>query len=67
MKLIKFAVKALDAEKMWDFAQSHNVNFHFLTTIDNINRSYSLYIYEGYMTDETHLMFKLVVPTESAL
>lgn len=69
MKNYRFSLSPLEAEAMWDFARTNEVNFHYVRQTElphnedpltaAINRRY---IYEGYMNEETYLMFRLIVP-----
>lgn len=69
MKYYMFSLAALEAEAMWDFAQKNEVNFKFMKQTElkddsdliraALNRRY---IYGGYMSEETYLMFILTVP-----
>ena len=63
MRMYDFAVTTLNAEKMWDFSMSNSVNFHYVKTLTK--GAEKIYVYEGLMTEETLVMFKLAVPTIS--
>lgn len=69
MKFYQFSLAAVEAEAMWDFSQSNQVNFKFMrqTELDDLSDPIESalrrrYIYGGYMSEETYLMFRLTVP-----
>ena len=62
LKRYEFSLSALEAELMWDFAQLHEVNFHFTKISGNVVQNTRRYTYEGFMTEETYIMFRLAIP-----
>jgi hypothetical protein len=69
MKFYQFSLAAVEAEAMWDFSQHNQVNFNFIrqTDLNPIEDPLEAalkrrYIYGGYMSEETYLMFRLIVP-----
>lgn len=72
MKLFRVGVSAIDAERMWDFAQANHMHVHYVRSIkkecDNPDSTYNniVYIYEFLMTPETYTAFALSVPITSS-
>jgi hypothetical protein len=69
VKYYHFGLHTMDVENMWDFAMKHEMNVHFVKTVfppddqDPITKfRKTIYIYKAFMTSETYLMFKIVVP-----
>jgi hypothetical protein len=69
MKTFRVGVSAINAEKMWDFAQANHMHVHFIHSvvaggpgnpIDMFNKT--VYVYEFLMTPETYTAFALSVP-----
>jgi len=72
MKNYQFSLSTLEAEEMWDFARTNEVNFHYVRQTvlspseDPLTAAINQrYIYEGYMSEETYLMFRLIVPARN--
>jgi DNA-binding transcriptional regulator PaaX len=71
MRTFKVGVSAVNAEKMWDFAQVNQVHVHFIRSISNAcdnpidTFNSTVYIYEFLMMPETYTAFALSVPLES--
>jgi hypothetical protein len=70
IKKYRFMLFSRDAELMWGFAKNNQVAYHFVRKLSNdcadpvVAAETALYVYEGYMTDETYLAFKISVPTQ---
>ena len=62
LKRYEFSLTALEAEQLWDFAEIHQVNFHFTHITGNVANNTRRYTYEGFMNEETYLMFRLAIP-----
>ena len=66
----RFMLHSRDAESMWSFSKNNQVAYHFVRKITNdcadpiVAAETTLYVYEGYMTRETYLAFKIAVPTQ---
>ena len=65
----------MDAESMWAFAKNNQVAYHFVGK-QKKNRSAFVhyaddllieYTYEGIMTKDTYLAFRLAVPVKEAM
>jgi hypothetical protein len=69
MKKYSVSLKALEAEKMWDFVMKHDANVHFVSTnAGDFHPTERLanakYKYEVLMSKETALVFALIVGVE---
>lgn len=74
MKWHRFSLTSQEAELMWDFSMKHIVMFHFIrqTELDRSDPDIARaalsrrYIYEGYMDEDTYLIFRIMVPAQDA-
>lgn len=59
-------------ESMWNFARHNNVFFHYVKTSKNtrsalISSCFTFeYTFEGIMSDDTYLAFRLAIPVEKS-
>lgn len=65
MRKFKVKIRAIDVEKMWDFAQTNHISIHYKRNIredstDIFNNT--IYTYELLMAPETYTVFALSVP-----
>jgi len=70
MKKFQVGVSAINAEKMWDFAQANHVHVHFIRSIKHKYNPVNIYdnsifVYEFLMAPETYTAFALSVPVVS--
>lgn len=72
MRCHRFTLGCLEEEKMWEFSMGRNVLFHFVNKIEDpdldpltaaLTRKY---VYDGFMDEETYLLFRLMVPTNAS-
>jgi hypothetical protein len=72
MKKYKFTILGEDAEKMWDFAKTNQVNIHHIRTLEVLDKDpmnmfkEKTYTYEGFMDKATFVAFCLTIPVRSS-
>ena len=60
LKKYKFKIRDSHVDDMWKFADKNEVIIHWVKG-KNINK----WTFEGYMTAETYLLFRLSVPMDN--
>jgi hypothetical protein len=68
MDNFRFAIRGKDIESMYQFARTHDANFKFVHVHEGMDIYTDIFredccIYDGLMTREEYLIFKLVVNT----
>jgi hypothetical protein len=68
MKYYTFTVHGMDEDILWNFAHSNLVDFSYIcenfkyNEVTGLSIDFRNYVYAGYMSEETYVLFRLIVP-----